>query len=147
MTTTQRINPGLSAADGSVRKAMTPRTLWAFFALAFLLGWGPVGLLMIFPDQIVALFGEVGYTNPMFIFAVYSPAIAGVLLVWRHYGVHGLGSFLRRLGLWRMPIAWWALLIVGIPAVKYVGAALTEQPRSSRSIRGTASSRRWPSRC
>jgi membrane protease YdiL (CAAX protease family) len=105
-------------------RAMTPRTLRAFFGLAFGLGWGVIALLIVFPDQIVAIFGEVGYTNPLFILAVYSPAIAGVLLVWRHYGVRGLGSFLRRLGLWRMPIAWWALLIVGIPAVKYVGAAL-----------------------
>jgi membrane protease YdiL (CAAX protease family) len=38
--------------------------------------------------------------------------------------VGGLGRYLRRLTLWRMPLAWWAFLVVGIPAVKYLGAAI-----------------------
>ena len=103
---------------------LTPRALRTFFALAFGLGWGVIALLILFTDQIEAIFGEIGYTNPVFILAVYSPAIAGIYLVWRHYGVRGVGSFLRRVSLWRMPIAWWLFLIVGIPAVKYVGAAI-----------------------
>jgi membrane protease YdiL (CAAX protease family) len=45
-------------------------------------------------------------------------------VVWRHYGIKGLGRFFRRLTLWRMPIRWWLLLLIGIPAVKYLGAAL-----------------------
>jgi uncharacterized protein len=60
----------------------------------------------------------------LFILAVYSPGIAGVLLVLRHYGVKGLGSFFRRLTLWRMPLAWWVFLVMGIPAFVYVGAAI-----------------------
>ena len=48
----------------------------------------------------------------------------GVYLVWRHYGTKGLGSFFRRFTLWRMPVAWWLFLILGIPAGKYLGAAL-----------------------
>ena len=118
----------LGSRPGGVKsrtpQGMTPRSLWAFFALAFGLGWGLVALLILFRDQVEAIFGAVGYTNPLFILAVYSPAIAGIGLVWRHYGVRGVGSFLRRLTLWRMPAAWWALLILGIPAVKYVGAAI-----------------------
>ena len=69
-------------------------------------------------------FGEIGYTNPVFILVVYSPAIAGVYLVWRHYGTKGLGSFFRRFTLWRMPAVWWLFLVLGIPAGKYLGAAL-----------------------
>jgi hypothetical protein len=34
--------------------------------------------LLLFTDQIEAIFGDVGYTNPVFILAVYSPGIAGV---------------------------------------------------------------------
>jgi membrane protease YdiL (CAAX protease family) len=64
------------------------------------------------------------YTNPLFILAVYSPAIAGVFLVWRHHGLEGLFSFFRRLALWRMPVAWWVFLAIGIPAVFYAGAAI-----------------------
>lgn len=108
----------------SARRGMGPRSLGPFFALAFGLGWGLIALLILFTDQIEAIFGEVGYTNPVFILAVYSPALAGVFLVWRQYGLTGLGSFFRRLTLWRMPAAWWVFLIIGIPAVKYIGAAI-----------------------
>lgn len=104
---------------------MTARTLWAFFALAFGLAWGLAALLMLFPDQVVSVFGEVGYTNPLFILAVYAPGLAGIFLVWRHYGVGGLRSYLRRVTLWRMPGAWWAVLILGIPAAMYAGAAMS----------------------
>jgi uncharacterized protein len=99
-------------------------TLGAFFALTFGLGWGLPSLLLLFPNQLERIFGPMGYTNPLFILAVYSPGIAGVFLVWRHYGRTGLASYVRRLTLWRMPRAWWVCLVIGIPAVFYVGAAI-----------------------
>jgi membrane protease YdiL (CAAX protease family) len=99
-------------------------SLGAFVALAFGLGWGVVALLLLFTDRIESVFGPVSGTNPVFVLAVYSPAIAGVLVVWWHRGWKGLGSYLRRLTLWRMPAAWWAFLVVGIPAVVYASAAL-----------------------
>lgn len=106
------------------RPAITTRALWPFLAIAFGLGWGLAIVGLVFTDQIEAIFGEIGEANPLFILAVWSPAIAGISLVWRHYGVAGLGSYFRRLTMWRMPWAWWALLIFGIPAVKYLGAAI-----------------------
>ena len=102
---------------------MSLRTVWWFMAITFGLGWGIGALLFLFTDQIEALFGPVSGTNPVFILLVWSPAIAGVTLVWRHYGRKGVGSFLRRLTLWRMPSPWWVFLLLGIPAVKYLGAA------------------------
>jgi uncharacterized protein len=104
---------------------MSFSTLVPFFALAFGLSWGIVVLLILFPNQIEAIFGELSYTNPLFILAVYAPGIAGVLLVFRHYGIKGLLSFFRRLTLWRMSLAWWLVLLIGMPAVFYVGAALS----------------------
>ena len=103
---------------------MKTKTLIPFLALTFGLTWGLAALLFLFYDQIVALFGEVNPSNPLFILAVYSPGIAGFLLVLRHYGLKGLGSFLRRLTLWRAPIAWWLLLVLGIPLMFYAGAAI-----------------------
>lgn len=105
-------------------KGPTQRTLAWFFGLTFLLGWGVPALALVFADQVEALFGELSGTHPVFIFAVYSPAIAAIYLVWRHYGVKGLTSYFRRASLWRMPGVWWLFLILGIPAVKYVGAAI-----------------------
>lgn len=101
----------------------TLRTVWWFMALTFGLGWGVGMLLFLFADQIEAVFGEINGTNPMFILLVWSPAIAGLTLVWRQHGRSGLRGLLRRLLLWRAPGAWWLFLILGIPAVKYVGAA------------------------
>jgi membrane protease YdiL (CAAX protease family) len=104
---------------------MGSRTLIFFFTIAFVLGWGIIALLMLFPDQLETIFGPMGYTNPLFILAVYSPAIAGIGLVWRHHGVRCLGGFFRRLGLCRMPAVWWVFLAVGLPAVFYLGSAIT----------------------
>jgi len=103
---------------------MKTKTLVPFLALTFGLTWGIAALLIFFTDQVVAIFGEITSSNPLYILAVYSPAFAGIFLVWRHYGLKGLGSFLRRLTLWRMPKAWWLFLLLGIPAFKYLGAAL-----------------------
>jgi len=106
------------------RQDMNFRTLIPFFAITFALGWGILALLIFFPIQTEAIFGPMGYTNPLFILAVYSPAIAGVFLVWRGCGAIGLKRFFRRFALWRMPLYWWALLVIGIPAAFYLGAAI-----------------------
>ena len=103
---------------------MTGRTLIPFLALSFGLTWGIAAILIFFYDQVFAIFGEIDLSNPLVILAVYSPGIIGVFLVWRHYGIKGLGSFLRRLTLWRAPLRWWLFLILGIPAIVYAGAAI-----------------------
>lgn len=102
---------------------MKTKTLIPFLAITFGLNFGLAGLLFLFYDQIVAIFGEINAGNPLFILAVYSPGIAGIFLVLRHYGLKGLGKFLRRLTLWRAPVAWWVFLVLGIPALVYTGAA------------------------
>ena len=103
---------------------MKTKTLIPFLALTFGLTWGIAAILIFFYDQVVAITGEISMSNPLYILAVYSPGIAGVLLVWRHYGTRGLRSFFKRLTLWRAPFKWWLFLILGIPAVVYTGAAI-----------------------
>lgn len=103
---------------------MKTKALVPYLAISFGLTWGLAALLLLFYDPITAIFGEVGYSNPLFILAVYSPAIAGIFLVWRHYGLKGLASFFRRLTLWRTTAIWWLFLIAGIPLLFYISAAL-----------------------
>jgi membrane protease YdiL (CAAX protease family) len=103
---------------------MTGRTLIPFLALSFGLTWGIAAILIFYYDQVVAIFGEISISNPLYILAVYSPGIVGVFLVWRHYGLAGLSSFFKRLTLWRAPVKWWLFLILGVPAVVYAGAAI-----------------------
>lgn len=99
------------------------RTVGWFMALTFGLGWGIMSTLVLFPAQLEAWFGPLSGTHPVFILGVWTPAIAGIALVWRHHGRGGVASYLRRVTLWRMPPAWWLFLLLGIPAVKYLGAA------------------------
>lgn len=113
MAVISRSTPGIST-----------KTLGTFLVLSFGLTWGIVALVILFYDQMIAIFGEMGMRNPLFILAVYSPGLAGLFLVWWHHGLKGLGSFLRRLTLWRAPIIWWLFLILGIPAIVYTGAAV-----------------------
>ena len=103
---------------------MKTKTLVPFLAITFGLTWGIAALLILFTDQVTAIFGEITSSNPLFILAVYAPGFTSIFLVWRTYGLKGLRSFLRRLTLVRMPLAWWLFLVVGIPALKYLGAAL-----------------------
>ena len=103
---------------------MKTKTLIPFLAITFGLSWGIAALLIFFTDQMVAIFGEITSSNPLYILMAYTPGLAGIFLVWRHYGLKGLGSFFRRLTLWRMPLVWWLFLILGIPAIAYLAAAL-----------------------
>jgi len=100
------------------------RSVWVFFALTFGIAWGLVGLYLAFPGPIEAVFGELRASHPLFILAVYAPAIAAFILVLWYGGVAGLRRFLSRLFLWRAPMAWYLLLIVGLPAMSYLGAAI-----------------------
>ncbi|HNT78666.1 MAG TPA: type II CAAX endopeptidase family protein [Anaerolineae bacterium] len=108
----------------NTQSSMKTKTLIPFLALTFGLTWGIAALFMLFTDQIIAIFGELSISNPLFILAVYSPGFAGVFLVWRQYGLKGVGSFFRRLTLWRVFRWWWWFLILGIPAIMYIGAAV-----------------------
>ena len=103
---------------------LNAKSLVPCLALSFGLTWGIAAILILFPDQIAAIFGEIGLRNPLIILAVYSPGFAGIFLVWRYSGLKGLGSFFRRLTLWRAPLVWWLFLILGIPAIAYTGAAI-----------------------
>ena len=81
---------------------LTMKTLIAFLVITFGLTWGLASLLMFFPDLFPGIFGEMSMGNPIFVLAVYSPGIAGIFLVWRKYGLKGLGSYFRRMTLWRV---------------------------------------------
>lgn len=103
---------------------LTVRSLRTFFLATFGLSWGAGILYVSLQEPLDAVFGPMGYTNPIFIFMVYSPGIVGVLLVLKHHGITGLSSFVRRFVLVRMSPVWWLVLLVGMPAVFYAGAAI-----------------------
>lgn len=127
---------------------MKTKALFPFLAIFFGITWGLAALLMLFYDQMIAIFGEMSIRNPLFILFAYSPGIAGILLVWRNYELKGLGRFFQRLTLWRAPAAWWAFLILGIPLVVYSGAAIKGSiTELFPSLRGIRCSPQWQQPC
>jgi hypothetical protein len=90
------------------------RMLPAFLLTTFGLTWGIFALLVLVPDSMEAVFGPVSNRHPLFILAVYAPAIAAFVFVLRIGGGAAFGRFLSRLLLWRCPWPWVAVLLVGI---------------------------------
>lgn len=100
------------------------RSLLPFIIITFGLAWGLVGLLIMFPVHVEAIFGKLSAKNPLFILAVYAPAIAAFILVIHHAGLQGLRRFLSRLFKWKVHWGWYAYLVVIIPLLFYIGAAI-----------------------
>lgn len=99
-------------------------SLIAFFVMTFALSWAIALVMINYRAEVEALTGPIGYHNPVFISAVWTPAMSAFILITLRYGVKGLGQYLRRLTLWRMHWGWWLFLIFGMPASRYFGAAL-----------------------
>ena len=109
--------------SGSMRD-VPDSMLAAFFVIAFGLAWGILALYLFAVDWAAATFGPISGTHPLFMLAVYSPAIAAIGLVMAHGGRRALRRFLGRLLLWRTSWPWALLLLVGLPLVFVVGALL-----------------------
>jgi len=103
---------------------MKTKTIYAFIAITFGLTWGLTASTMLLSDYLPPFLAELNMSNPLFLLAVYSPGLAGIILVWRNFGLKGLGSFIKRVTMWRASIWWWLLVIVAIPAIMYAGAAI-----------------------
>ena len=111
---------------------MKRRPLLAFFALTFGLTWGLGACFALFSAQLIAVFGKISVTNPLFILAVYAPSISAIVVTGFIDGAAGirrlLGGFLR----WRIGIQWYLAILVGIPMLSViailVNAALTRTP-------------------
>jgi membrane protease YdiL (CAAX protease family) len=106
------------------QQEMKLKTLTPFLIITFGLTWGLSSLLAFFPGLFPGVLGEMSMRNPIFIIAVYSPCFAGIFLVWRQYGLKGLGSFFRRMTLWRASKWWWLFIIFAMPIIMYAGAAI-----------------------
>jgi membrane protease YdiL (CAAX protease family) len=113
------------------RAPLSASALLPFLLITFGLAWGLLAMVLLIPERLEAWFGPIRASHPLFILAVYAPAIAAIALVAWHAGAAGLGRFLSRLTLWRCSPGWYAFLLVGIPAVFFAGAALAGAPPTS----------------
>jgi uncharacterized protein len=95
-----------------------------FLLITFGLAWGILGLFILLPNPMVAMFGEITGQHPLFFLAVWTPAIAAFIVITYYSGVRGLRRYLTRFLLWRSSPVWYAFLFLGIPLVFIGGSAL-----------------------
>lgn len=98
--------------------------LLGFILITYGLAWSLFALFIFATDWVVGTFGELSGRHPLFILAVYAPAIAALLLVGLTAGLAGIGRFLSRLFLWRASPWWYGFLLLGFPLIAFAGAAL-----------------------
>jgi membrane protease YdiL (CAAX protease family) len=110
--------------DDGRMQAVASKLLPAFFLITFGLAWSLFALFVFATDWVVGVFGALSGRNPLFILAVYSPAIAALALIGFTAGWSGLARFLSRFLLWRASPWWYAFLLLGFPAISFAGAAL-----------------------
>jgi membrane protease YdiL (CAAX protease family) len=96
--------------------------LGVFLLLTFGLAWSLFALFLFATDWVVSSFGELSGRHPLFVLAVYAPAIASLLLIFFACGPRGIAAFLKRLALWRTSPWWAGFLLLGFPAIFFAGA-------------------------
>lgn len=94
-----------------------------FLLITFGLSWGVLALYILLPGPVTAMFGQLSGHHPLFILAVWSPAIAAFIVITRHAGLGGLRRYLSRMLLWQCHPVWYAFLL-GVPLLFYAGAAV-----------------------
>ncbi len=114
---------GTPGAD-AVATPFRLRALAPFLAIAFGLAWGILALFILLPQVMTPIFGQLHGNHPLFFLAVWAPGIAALVLVAARTGMGGLRRFGGRALRWRCPAGWAAFLVLGLPGVFYVGAAL-----------------------
>lgn len=100
-------------------------TLISFFLLTFLITWGWGALAIFLPLQFQMLFGELTDTSPIYFLAVAAPTISASLLIFVRGSWTRLASLYGRLIRWRLGLKWYALVLIGIPAVGWIAARIT----------------------
>lgn len=113
-----------SSASGTPRCPVPFSAILPFLLITFGLAWGIFALFVLFPKQIIDMFGELSGRHPLFMLAVYAPAIAAFSIVAYIGGSEALRRYLSRLLQWRASPGWYGLLIVGIPLIYIAGSAL-----------------------
>lgn len=112
-----------TTASGAQRYSVPWTAIAPFLLITFGLAWGILALYIFWAGPMGALFGDISGHHPLFILAVWAPAVAAFILIPRYGGRAGLRRFLSRLLLWRCHPAWYGFL-VGLPLMFYAGAAV-----------------------
>jgi len=106
------------------KKEINVYSLLPFLLVTFLTAWSILFLYIFFPEQMAKAFGQLSGNHPLFFLAVYAPAIAAFTIIIAKTGTSGLRLYLKRFLLCRASVGWYLFLLVGIPIIFYLGAAI-----------------------
>lgn len=105
--------------------------LIAFFAITFGITWGLAAAIVLWPPA-QAVFGEASLANPLVFVAVYAPSIAAIIVCTATEGRVAVRELLARLFRWRVGVRWYAIVLLGIPALslgaRAIAGAVTGSP-------------------
>ena len=101
---------------------------WAFLVMAF----GMIALILVilltWPDEVEQLFGPLQVSHPLFMLAVWSPALSAWAVILYTTGWSGFRGYLTRFRVWRCGPYWAIFIIFLIPLIYYIGAWLKGEP-------------------
>lgn len=103
---------------------MHRRELTTFFVLVFVWIWCVAAFVFLLPEQSARVFGPMSSTNPLFLLAVWGPNIVAVALTAAWSGWAGVRTLVAKFTIWRVPLRWYVLLLVGFPLLGAAAAAL-----------------------
>lgn len=106
----------------STDQSISFSTIIPYLLITFGVTWGIIALYIFLPDQTVSLFGQITGNHPLFFLATYSPAIAALGIILMKVRWSGTKRFLGRMLLWRAPAPWYLFILLGVPAMFYLGA-------------------------
>lgn len=99
-----------------------------FILITLAVTWGIAGSYIFLPGLMVPIFGELVGAHPLYFLATWGPGIAGIVLVLMYGGKPGLRAFMSRVFLWRSSLAWWALILIGLPLSFIIGSLIKGGP-------------------
>lgn len=102
--------------------------VYAFLVMAF----GMMGIILIillrWPDEVERLFGPLQTSHPLFMLAVWTPALSAWAIILYTTGWAGFRGYLTRFKVWNCGPYWALLIFVVIPSIYYAGAWLKGEP-------------------
>lgn len=103
--------------------AVRRHTLVAFFLLTFAISWGIPGAMLLLAPALPFEVSFAGY-SPLAFLVVWAPAIAAFVVIGAGHGRSGVRAYVERLGQFRGRWTWYVAVLVGIPAVYFIAAAI-----------------------
>ena len=101
---------------------------WAFLVLEFGAIAAILATLLFWQEEAEMMFGPLSVSHPLFMLAVWSPALSAWTVILYTTGWAGFRGYLTRFRVWRCGVPWAFVILVVLPLIYYIGAWLKGVP-------------------